>query len=65
MPIVHVYLWTGRSAAEKKQVIEGITKVLAGIRIPPEAVDVVLHDVPKENWGVGGTPASEKFANMP
>lgn len=65
MPIVHVYLWTGRSAAEKKQVIEGMTKVLTGLKIPPEAVEVVIHDIPKENWGVGGCPACDKFPHTP
>jgi phenylpyruvate tautomerase PptA (4-oxalocrotonate tautomerase family) len=24
-------------------------------------VEVVIHEIPRENWGVGGEQASEKF----
>jgi 4-oxalocrotonate tautomerase len=65
MPSVHVYWWAGRDVSAKKEVIKGITKVLADLKIPPEAIEVIIHDVPKENWGLGGTPASEKFPHIP
>jgi len=31
------------------------------IGCPPEAVQVVISEVEKENWGLGGVPADEKF----
>jgi 4-oxalocrotonate tautomerase len=64
MPIVHVYVWKGVSNEAKKKIIAGITKVFAEIDIPPEAVEVLIHDVPKDDWGIGGEPASEKLRHV-
>jgi 4-oxalocrotonate tautomerase len=61
MPIVHVYLWSGASKEAKTKIIKGITRVFEDLGIPAQAVQVVIHEVPKENWGTGGEPASEKF----
>jgi 4-oxalocrotonate tautomerase len=61
MPIVHVYMWSGVSREAKARIIKGITKVFEELGIPWHAVEVVIHEVPKENWGVGGEQASEKF----
>jgi len=41
-------------------VIAGITRVFTEMGIPAE-VEVVIHEIPMENWGVGGEQASEKF----
>ncbi|MEM1982895.1 MAG: 2-hydroxymuconate tautomerase family protein [Sulfolobales archaeon] len=64
MPIIHIYVWRGFSAEAKKKVVAGITKVFADLGIPPHAVEVVIHEVPKEDWGVGGELASEKFKEV-
>jgi len=64
MPLVHVYVWKGFSNEAKKKVIEGITKLFAEMNIPPQAVEVIIHEVPKENWGIGGEQASEKFKDV-
>jgi len=61
MPSVQVYMWAGRDKEAKKRVIEGITKVFTEMEIPAEAVEVIINDIPKENWGMGGIQASEKF----
>jgi len=61
MPIVHVYMWSGASRETKEKIIKGITKVFEELGIPRQAVEVVIHEVPRENWGVGGELASEKF----
>ena len=61
MPIVHVFVWKGFSKEAKKKVIEGMTKVLVDLGVPAQAVEVIIHEVPKEDWGVGGEPASEKL----
>lgn len=61
MPIVHVYVWKGFSNGAKKKVIAGMTKVFADIGVPAEAVEVIIHEVPKADWGVGGEQASEKL----
>jgi len=61
MPIVHVNVWKGFSNEAKKKVIEGITKVFVELGIPKEAVEIVIHEIPMENWGINGEQASEKF----
>jgi len=61
MPIVHVNVWKGFSSEAKKKVIEGITKVFVELGIPKEAVEVIIHKIPMENWGINGEQASEKF----
>lgn len=64
MPIVHVYVWKGFSDNAKRKAIEGITKVFAEMGIPVEAVEIVIHEIPMENWGVGGGQASEKLKHV-
>jgi 4-oxalocrotonate tautomerase len=60
MPIVHIYVWKGFSNEAKKKIIIGITKVFTEINIPEKAVEIVIHEIPMENWGIEGKQASEK-----
>ncbi|MEM0015356.1 MAG: 4-oxalocrotonate tautomerase family protein [Zestosphaera sp.] len=64
MPLVHVYVWRGISDEGKEKIIAGITKVFTDLGIPPNAVEVVIHEIPKENWGVGGEQASKRFEDV-
>jgi 4-oxalocrotonate tautomerase len=64
MPIAHVYVWKGFSKEAKKKVIAGMTRVFVDLGVPAEAVEVVVHDIPMENWGVGGEQASEKLKRV-
>ena len=64
MPVVHIYIWKGFTEQAKKKVIEGVTKVFAELGIPKEAVEIIIHEIPKENWGIGGEPASIKFKDI-
>ena len=61
MPIVHVNVWEGFGKEKTKNVIQKITQVFVDLEIPREAVDVLVQEIPKTHWGVGGEPASEKF----
>jgi 4-oxalocrotonate tautomerase len=65
MPSVQVCIWPGRDAAFKRDLIAGITRVFDSLGIPAQAVEVLIHDVPKENWGIGGIPATERFPDLP
>lgn len=59
MPIVKIGMWTGRDKETKKKLIENVTKTVCDtIKCPPEAVIIVIEDIPKENWGQGGNQAS-------
>jgi len=64
MPVIHIYVWKGFTDQAKKKVIEGITKVFTKLGIPQEAVEIIIHEIPKENWGIAGEPASTKFKDL-
>ena len=64
MPLVHVNVWEGFGEKKAKTVIRGITKVFSDLGIPSQAVEVIIHEVPKSFWGIGGEPASEKFKDI-
>ncbi len=62
MPVVRIDLWKGREKEKKKEIIEELTSAVVNvIGCPPEAVHVIINEVEKDNWGIGGTPASIKF----
>jgi 4-oxalocrotonate tautomerase len=64
MPVVHVYMWSGVSREAKVRIVKGITKVFEELGIPPQAVEVIIQEVPKENWGIGGELADVKFRDV-
>ncbi len=59
MPNVQVNMWQGLSPNAAKKIISGITQVFVDLGIPAHAVEVIIHEVPKTHWGIGGVPASE------
>lgn len=65
MPLIHMYMWPGRTKEQKLKMIKGITKVMTDMKIPAEAVEIVIHEVPKENWAEGGELACDKYGHIP
>jgi len=65
MPFVHVNVWEGFGQKNARTAIQGITKVFVDLGIPEHAVQVVVHEIPKSHWGIGGAPASERFKDEP
>ena len=61
MPVVHVNVWEGFGREKTKTVIKKITKIFVDLDIPENAVEVIVHEIPKTHWGMSGIPASEKF----
>jgi len=59
MPVVIVEMWEGRTPEQKEKLIRGITKPFEEIGTKAEAVEIVLHDIPKINWGLRGQQASK------
>jgi 4-oxalocrotonate tautomerase len=59
MPVVHVNMWKGISEERVKQIITGITEVFVKMGIPYQAVEVIVHEIPKSHWGIDGKPATE------
>ena len=63
MPIVDVKMWKGTSKDAVEHIITGITKVFVELGIPERAVEVVIQEIPKTHWGIGGKPASKVMAD--
>jgi 4-oxalocrotonate tautomerase len=64
MPIIHANVWEGFGEDKAKKVIQNVTKVFVDLGIPVQAVEVIVHEIPKSHWGIGGEPASEKFKEL-
>lgn len=60
MPVVIVEMWEGRSDNQKETLIKGITDAFKQIGVQPEWLNIIIHDVPKTNWGSGGKQASQQ-----
>lgn len=56
MPVVTVQMWEGRSSEQKRRLMRALTDAMvehAGAR--PEALHIVIQEIPKENWGSAST----------
>lgn len=61
MPIVTIDMWAGRTNEQKEMLIEKVTKAVSeSTGAPPEKTWVIIREVEKSDWGVGGKPA-DKF----
>ncbi|HHN67197.1 MAG TPA: 2-hydroxymuconate tautomerase [Thermopetrobacter sp.] len=60
MPIVHITLLEGRDDEKKAALIREVTDAVhRAIGAPAESVRVVLHEVKKTEFGIGGKSAAE------
>jgi len=59
MPIIRVDFWEGVGQEQVKTMIRGLTDVMVDLGVPEHAVEVIVYEIPKTHWGVGGKPASE------
>jgi len=59
MPVVIVEMWKGRTPAQCKQLVEGITSSFVKIGTKPEAVQIILKENEKSHWAMGGKLCSE------
>lgn len=59
MPVVTIEMWEGRTVEQKKKLVEGITAAMVSIGVPPDAVQIIIKDVPKHNWAIAGKLCSE------
>ena len=55
MPTYHVEMMEGSTLEQKKQLVEATTRVSVEILGgTPEAVDILITDIKRENWATGG-----------
>lgn len=55
--IIEISLFTGRTVDAKRRLYAALVSELSAFGIAPSDLKVVLHDVPRENWGLGGKSA--------
>jgi 4-oxalocrotonate tautomerase len=62
MPIIRVEMFEGRSPEIKAELVKNFTAEMARLTgCSTASVNVVITEVKKENWGLGGDLASVKF----
>ena len=59
IPVVIIEMWEGRTSDQKERLIKGVTKAFEEIGTKPESLHIIIHDVPKSNWGLHGEQASK------
>ena len=60
MPIANIQILEGRTPAQKQALIRAVTDAIAdSLQAKPESIRVIVHEIPRENWGIGGVSAKE------
>jgi 4-oxalocrotonate tautomerase len=60
MPIAQLYILEGRSDEQKENLIREVTDSISRtINAPKERVRVIITEMPKAHFGIGGEPASK------
>jgi 4-oxalocrotonate tautomerase len=60
MPVVHIYMYAGRSKEQKNEMVRRISKDFEDVlNVKPESLNVLFHDMEKSDWGIHGALASE------
>jgi len=66
MPIVRIEVWPGRTRDQKNALIRNVTDaVVNSIGCPEQAVEVLLYEVDKSHWAVGGICHAERVPAAP
>lgn len=52
--MIVVNMWPGRDENAKRRIAEGITKVFEDEGVPRDVIEVIMNEVPKQNWAAGG-----------
>ncbi|MBQ0137910.1 MAG: 2-hydroxymuconate tautomerase family protein [Kurthia sp.] len=60
MPLIHVGLMSGRTEEKLEELIAELTKTAEKtLNAPRETIRVIVYEVPKANWGIGGVTAKK------
>ena len=62
MPVVTIHMEKGCSIEIKRALTDAVTKaVTVALDVPPEWVTIIIDEVKRENWVVGGRLQLDKF----
>lgn len=56
--IVTIDCFAGRSLEAKRRLYAAIVEGLAALGIPADHVSTIIHEIDRDNWGVGGGQAA-------
>jgi 4-oxalocrotonate tautomerase len=60
MPVVHIYMYAGRSKEQKSELVKRISKDFEEVvNVKPESLNILFHDMDKADWGIRGSLASD------
>jgi len=60
MPTLHLEMHPGRTPEQKRAFVTEVTRVVVETLVcPPESVDVVITEVPREHWAKAGKLLSD------
>jgi 4-oxalocrotonate tautomerase len=61
MPVVQIYMYSGKSKKQKNELVKRISADFEEVTgIKPESLNILFHEIEKENWGSRGNLASER-----
>lgn len=64
MPIVHLQILAGRPPERIRRLISQVTDAVAtALDVPAERVRVIVSEIPRTHWAVGGRPMAEAPAD--
>jgi 4-oxalocrotonate tautomerase len=60
MPVVHIYMYKGRTKEQKSELVKRLSRDFEEVaNVKPESLNILFHDIDKEDWGIRGALASE------
>lgn len=66
MPLMTVEMFEGRSLDQKRELVQALTTTFCEVAGGnPSAVHILIRDVAKCDWGVGGELCSDKYPDKP
>jgi 4-oxalocrotonate tautomerase len=60
MPIAHIHIMEGRDSEQKERLIAEVTDAICrSLGALPESVRVIIQEMPKAHFGIGGVSAQK------
>src|SRR5687767_10771406 len=57
--VIEISMFSGRSLEAKRRLYTALARELAAFGVAENDLKVIVHDVPRENWGLRGKAASD------
>jgi phenylpyruvate tautomerase PptA (4-oxalocrotonate tautomerase family) len=57
--IVEISMFAGRSLDAKRRLYAALAREYAAFGLAPNDIKIIVHDVPRENWGLRGQAATD------